>query len=98
MVMKLDLLTFGEKIRQNYLKCFLWERMSDSCLGIALGRLVWPVISPGREWPVLKILYICFMEMTGSDQNSCCSELVRKENIKKEDGSFLLPVLRLTLL
>lgn len=56
MVMKLDLLTFGEKICQNYLKCFRWERMSDSCLGIALGRLVWPVISPGRGWPVLKIL------------------------------------------
>ena len=41
---------------------------------------------------------VLILEMTGSDQMSCCSELVRKENIKKEDGSFLLPVLRLTLL
>lgn len=72
--------------------------MSDACLTIALGRLVWLGISPGRGWPVLKILYRCFMEMNGSDQKSCCTEVVRKETIKKEYASFLLPVLRLTLL
>lgn len=72
--------------------------MSDVCLATALGRLVWPGISPGRGWPVLKILYRCFMEMPGSDQMSCCTALIRKENSKKEDSSLLLLVLRLTLL
>jgi len=51
-----------------------------------------------RGWPVLKIPHGCFMEMSGSDQTSSCSELIRKGNTKKEDACFLLPVLRLTLL
>lgn len=90
---------FGKKICQKYLRSvFCGNCMSDACLAIALGRLVWPGISPGSGWPVLNILYRCFMEMTGSDQTSCCFELVRKETIKKEDASFLQPVLRLTLL
>lgn len=77
---------------------FYGKYMSDVCLAIALGRLVWPGISPGWGWPVLKVLCRCSMAMPGSDQVSCCAALIRKENGKKEDSSFLLPVLRLTLL
>lgn len=77
---------------------FCGNCISDVSLVIVTGGLVRLGISPGRSWPVLKIVCGCFMEVVCSDQKFCCSKLVTEENMKKKAASFLLPVLTLTVL